>query len=80
MPVQAYTPEEMLVLLREETQRAGGPTKWAHGRDIAPSTVSDALSGRREIGETIGTAMGFVRRQLFIKVRKPGKEPNSAAV
>lgn len=45
-------------VLKKECEKAGGQAAWAALKDISPAYVSDVLSGRRDVGEKILTALG----------------------
>lgn len=62
-------------LLAEEVTAAGGQIAWGAKNGVSPQYVCDCLKGRRAIGPSIATALGFERVMMYapIKTTKKGK-------
>lgn len=53
--------------LRRACDALGGQSRWAKLHDLSSAYVSDVLSGRREPGETILSALGWQRVVFYRK-------------
>lgn len=66
---QTFHRWDLVVELVRQCRAMGGQAAWARARGIPASTVSETLSGKREMSEAIINALGFVRAEFFIRAR-----------
>lgn len=64
------TREELVELMREQSQAAGGQKELARRWGISLSYVNDVIASRREPGKTILAALGFRRLVFYQKIRR----------
>lgn len=43
---------------------------WAQHRGFSASFISDVLQGRRDVTESLATAMGYERKVIFVRTRR----------
>jgi DNA-binding phage protein len=58
--VDDLTDEDVLTLLRQEVERAGGMQRFAEARGVSQSLVSMTLGRQRRVGPAIAAALGLV--------------------
>ena len=63
-------PEWLVARLFEACQNAGGQGNFARQHGIPQSILSEVLSGKRDVPETIANALGYVRTVVFRKITK----------
>lgn len=70
--------------LRAEQVRAvdvaGGQGAWAVRHGVERTVVSRAISGTRDVPESVANALGYVRQVRFVQVRKSAQMPVVAGV
>lgn len=64
------THSEMRAELKRQVTAAGGLMVFARMHGIPHSNLSEALSGRRLISETIANACGYIVQTTFKKIRE----------
>lgn len=62
---ERFTEDEVVDALREAVEDAGGQKQWADENGVTPQYVCDVLKRRRKPGESICTALGFQRVELY---------------
>jgi transcriptional regulator with XRE-family HTH domain len=61
------TDAQLIRLLQEQIAELGSLRAWAKAHDFAPSFISDALSGRRNVTERLALALGYKRAAYWEK-------------
>jgi hypothetical protein len=56
--------------LSQRCEMAGGQSEWARRHGIASSVVSEVLHGRRDPSAAVINAMGFMRVERFIPIKR----------
>lgn len=65
----AMTDQDLHAELSRQCDLAGGQSAWAKAKQIIPSQVSEALSGKRGFTDGIINAMGYMRVIRYIPMR-----------
>lgn len=60
-----FTSDDLRALLASACAEEGGQKYWAARHGVSAPYVSDVLNGRREPGESICSALGFVRKVTY---------------
>ena len=60
--------EQMRTRLRKAVNADGGQKAWALKNGVSPQYVSDCINGRRDIGEKISRALGYVPVTVYQRV------------
>lgn len=68
----AMTGRELRAELSRQCDMSGSQTAWARLRGVAVSQVSEAISGKRDLSESIINAMGFMRVVRYVPIRGKG--------
>ncbi|MDE2342937.1 MAG: hypothetical protein KGL63_06015 [Betaproteobacteria bacterium] len=68
--MDTITHSEMRAELKRQVIAAGGVMVFARMHGISHSNLSEALSGRRLISETIAYACGYLAQTSFKKIRE----------
>lgn len=63
------TEKEVIEALSQQCELAGGQAAWAQIHGVPRSQLCEALSGKRQLAETIVNAAGYVRVVRFVRVR-----------
>ena len=64
VPVTVVSREDVVALLREAVDQAGGQRRWAEAVGVNANDVSSVLSGRRAAGRSILAALGVTRETV----------------
>ena len=67
---RALTATDLQAILSHQCEMSGGRSEWARRHGIAPSVVSDTINGRRSPSDSVIVAMGFMRVDRFIPVKR----------
>lgn len=59
--------ERVLNDLRKACTAAGSQAAWAEAHDVSPAYVSDVLKGKRDLGGSVLSALGYERVILYRK-------------
>lgn len=59
--------ERVLTDLRKACTAAGSQAAWAEAHDVSPAYVSDVLKGKRDLGGSVLSALGYERVVLYRK-------------
>lgn len=62
---EKFTESEVVALLHDECDAAGGQKAWADLNGVTPQYVCDVLQGRRKPGDAICRALGLRRVELY---------------
>nr|WP_279184704.1 hypothetical protein [Acetobacter syzygii] len=62
--------EEIRSRLADAVDLAGGQSAWARKTGIHRTTVSEVLSQKRDIPESIINALGYIVRPMCVPARK----------
>jgi hypothetical protein len=63
------TAAQLRAELSRACEMAGGQSAWARLRGVSVSQVSEALSGRRDLSESMVNALGYMRVTRFVPLR-----------
>lgn len=63
------TEADVLRALSLKCELAGGQSSWAGRNGIAPSVLSEAMSGKRGLSEALANAAGFVRVTRYVPMK-----------
>lgn len=61
-------------MLQEACVKAGSQRAWAKAHSVSEAYVSDVLSGRREMGESIAAALSL-ERVVTYRLTEPTSNP-----
>lgn len=64
-----YTDRDVLAALDRACAGRGGQSRFARAHMIPESVVSMALSGKRDLPQSIANALGFVETRAFRKIK-----------
>ena len=67
---QAMTLAQLRDALSHRCEMAGGRSAWGHRHGIQPSVVTETISGKRDPSERVINAMGFVRVERFVPIKR----------
>lgn len=67
---RALTIRELRGMLSHRCEMAGGQSAWAKRHGIPPSVVSETIHGKRDPGPNVLIAMGLMRVDRFIPVKR----------
>ncbi|MFT8367525.1 MAG: hypothetical protein ABF646_02110 [Acetobacter papayae] len=62
--------EEIRARLADAVQMAGSQSAWARKAGVPRTTVSEVLSHKRDIPESIINALGYIVRPMCLPARK----------
>lgn len=62
--------EEIRSRLADAVELAGGQSAWARNAGVPRSTVSEVLSHKRDMPESIINALGYVVRPMCVPARR----------
>jgi len=63
--------DQMRDKLRKACKAAGSQTAWAKANGLSTVYISDALSGRRPIGEGIASKLGYEPVTMYKRIAPP---------
>ena len=67
---QHMTVKQLRATLSQRCEMAGGQSEWARRHGIPPSVVSEVINGRRDPSVAVINAMGFMRVDRFIPIKR----------
>jgi len=73
------TASDLRAELSHQCEKAGGQSAWARLRGVSASQVSEALSGRRDLSESMINALGYMRVTRYVPVRARANTEGRAA-
>jgi hypothetical protein len=71
----ALTPMALRQMLSQQCEMAGSRTEWARRHRIPASVVSDTINGKRSASDAVVNALGFVRVDRYVPMRRGGNSP-----
>ena len=60
---------DVFAQLRTSCELAGGQSRWADAHGVSRSFLHDVLNARRQPDQRILTALGLVRRTVYLETR-----------
>ena len=63
---------EVVAALRKKCGGRGKPREFSREHIIPESTISEVLTGKKDVPESIANALGFARVHMFRKMTKQG--------
>lgn len=69
-PTELLTSQGVRALLQRECDAAGGQSRWAIAHNVHFTTVSDVLNARREPTAQIIAALGVLKVERYIPLRR----------
>lgn len=58
--------KDMRGILRHRCDEAGGQRAWAKAHSFAEPYVSQMLSGKKAISDSVARAMGYQKKEYFV--------------
>lgn len=71
---EILTPSALIALLSRRCEMAGGQSAWGRRYGILPSVVSDTIRGKRAPSEAVLNAMGLMRVERFVPIKRGSNE------
>ncbi len=65
--------KDIVRILAKHCEEAGGQAAFARKAGVAPSQVCDAISGRRDPSPSIITALGFLKVERYVPIKRSAK-------
>jgi hypothetical protein len=67
MPKKELSEDELVEALTSACNAAGGQSNWAKTAGVSAQYVTDVLKRRRKPGDAISRALGYERRETYVR-------------